>query len=66
MTAKPFFLPDGSEFVSSGETLPQLFHRMAEPEEIASSICFLLGDDSRFVTKAIWDIDGGFMESSFT
>lgn len=66
MTAKPFFLPDGSEFVSSGEILPQLFRRMAEPEEIASSISFLLGDDSRFVTKAIWDIDGGFMESSFT
>lgn len=66
MTAKPFILPDGSEFISTGETLPQLIRRLAEPEEIATSICFLLSDDGKFVTKAMWDIDGGFMESNFT
>ncbi|KAF2439774.1 NAD(P)-binding protein [Karstenula rhodostoma CBS 690.94] len=66
MTAKPFVLPDGGQFNASGDTLPQLIRRMAEPEEIASSICYLLSDEGKFVTKAIWYIDGGFMESNFT
>lgn len=66
MTAKPFIFEDGSEFISNGDTLPQLIRRMAEPEEIASSICYLLSDEGKFVTKAIWDVDGGFMEANFT
>lgn len=66
MQSVPFELPDGGTFVSSGETMPQLFRRFAEPEEIAATICFLLGDETKFVTKAEWYIDGGWMESSFT
>ncbi|KAF2631210.1 NAD(P)-binding protein [Macroventuria anomochaeta] len=45
MLAKPFIQPDGSKFISSGEMLPQLFRRLAEPEEIISAICYFLSDD---------------------
>jgi NAD(P)-dependent dehydrogenase (short-subunit alcohol dehydrogenase family) len=34
--------------------------RMAEPEEIARSICFLAGPDASFLTGAIVPADGGF------
>lgn len=29
------------------------------PEEIASTIAFLLSDESTFVTSAAWSVDGG-------
>ena len=35
--------------------------RVGRPEEVAKTINFLLGDDSSWVTGAIWDIDGGVM-----
>lgn len=66
MTTTPFELPDGSAFIASEKTLPQLLRRFAEPAEIAASIGFLLGEESKFVTKAEWHIDGGFMEGSYT
>lgn len=33
--------------------------RVAEPEEIATSVCFLLSDDSSFYTGALFTPDGG-------
>ncbi|KAF6828179.1 2,5-dichloro-2,5-cyclohexadiene-1,4-diol dehydrogenase [Colletotrichum plurivorum] len=66
MTSKPFQLPDGASFTPSEATLPQMFKRMAEPEEIAASVCFLLGDESRFVTKSEWFVDGGWLEGTLT
>ncbi|KAI9170631.1 Short-chain dehydrogenase/reductase aba4 [Paramyrothecium foliicola] len=66
MTTTPFHLPDGSSFVVPESSVPQLFKRFGEPEEIAASICFLLGDESKFVTKAEWYIDGGFTGGSYT
>jgi NAD(P)-dependent dehydrogenase (short-subunit alcohol dehydrogenase family) len=39
----------------------QLFRRLANPSEIAALVAFLLGAESKFVTKAAYGIDGGFM-----
>ena len=36
------------------------FNRVAEPEEIASAIWFLLSEDSRFITGAFLPVDGGY------
>jgi NAD(P)-dependent dehydrogenase (short-subunit alcohol dehydrogenase family) len=33
---------------------------MAEPNEIAALVGFLLGDESKFTTGAAYKIDGGF------
>lgn len=35
--------------------------RMAEPEEIASAIYFLLSDKSSYITGTILSVDGGYV-----
>ncbi|MEV7136267.1 SDR family oxidoreductase [Arthrobacter sp. NPDC093128] len=35
--------------------------RLAEPEEIASAISFLLSDEASFITGHLLSVDGGFV-----
>ncbi|EMR65256.1 putative short chain dehydrogenase family protein [Eutypa lata UCREL1] len=42
-----------------GKTL-SLLKGLVQPEEIAALISFLLCDETRFITKAVYPIDGGF------
>jgi NAD(P)-dependent dehydrogenase (short-subunit alcohol dehydrogenase family) len=35
-------------------------HRLAEPEEVAAAVLWLLSDAASFVTGTILTIDGGF------
>ncbi|KAI0008082.1 3-alpha--hydroxysteroid dehydrogenase [Xylariaceae sp. FL0662B] len=53
-------LQDQSNGMISVDKFPQLFQRLAEPEEIAGLLSYLLSDESRFITKAEYPISGGF------
>jgi NAD(P)-dependent dehydrogenase (short-subunit alcohol dehydrogenase family) len=66
MMQVPFDLGEGKTLELTADHMPQLFKRLSEPEEIAASIAFLLGDESKFVTKSSWSIDGGWMEGSYS
>jgi 3-oxoacyl-[acyl-carrier protein] reductase len=54
-------------FVAAGRLDPQPilqrtpYRRMAEPEEIAGAICFLLSDAASYVTGQTIAVDGGFL-----
>jgi NAD(P)-dependent dehydrogenase (short-subunit alcohol dehydrogenase family) len=48
-------LAKGSEMFGQGN----LQKRVAEPEEIAAPVCFLLSDDASFITGALLIADGG-------
>jgi NAD(P)-dependent dehydrogenase (short-subunit alcohol dehydrogenase family) len=65
MMAKPFESPMG-EFYLTKDTIPVLMKRLAEPREIAASIAFLLGDESKYITKAAWFHDGGWLEGTYS
>lgn len=57
-------LPNGKSWtMTEDDSLPSITKRYAKPKEIAASIAFLLGDESRFVTKQEWYVDCGWMES---
>lgn len=61
----PLMMPDGDSWtVQEDENLPSLIKRFAKPEETAASVAFLLGDESKMVTKQEWHVDGGWCESN--
>lgn len=59
MMEKPFNSPAG-EFHLNKDNIPCIL-RLELPEawEIATSVAFLLGEESAHVTKSLWAIDGG-------
>jgi NAD(P)-dependent dehydrogenase (short-subunit alcohol dehydrogenase family) len=66
MMAKPFESPMGQSTLNADNIPTLLRGRLAEPWEIAASMAFLLGDESRYVTMAIWAVDGGWTEGSYS
>ncbi|KAF6836081.1 short chain dehydrogenase family protein [Colletotrichum musicola] len=65
MMHKPFNSPNG-QFYLSADNVPCITNRLAEPWEVAASIAFLLGDESKFVNKATWFVDGGWVEGNYS
>lgn len=60
---QPLILPSGESWtMTEDDDLTSIIKRYAKPEEIAASIAFLLGDESKFVTKQEWYVDGVWME----
>ena len=50
--------PDAGAFAQAMKDLMPLGH-YAQPADIASAVAYLAGPESRFVTGATWDVDGG-------
>ena len=46
---------------TNGEMQVSALARAGQPEEVASLIAFLLGDESKFITGASYTIDGGWV-----
>lgn len=66
MIKQPLELPNGQKWtMTEGDHLTSVIKRYAKPEEIAASIAFLLGDESKMVTKQEWYVDGGWLESDY-
>jgi hypothetical protein len=66
MMEKPFNSPVG-EFHLNKDNIPCILRReLPEEWEIAASVAFLLGEESAHVTKALWAIDGGWVEGNYS
>ncbi|KAJ4316988.1 hypothetical protein N0V84_007583 [Fusarium piperis] len=67
MIRQPLHLPNGGGTwtMTEGDHLTSIIKRYSKPEEIAATIAFLLGDESKFVTKQEWYVDGGWMEANY-
>ena len=62
LTATPMVVSLIEESAAAGRPHPAdgyALRRAADPGEIASSICFLLGDEASFVTGSTLGVDGG-------
>jgi NAD(P)-dependent dehydrogenase (short-subunit alcohol dehydrogenase family) len=46
-----------ADYADRGRSIPM--NRLAEPEEVAQLIAFLLGDDARYITGQVLTLDGG-------
>jgi len=56
LTAQTKF-PDGADMSLIAKLMPLL--PLAEPEEVAAAVAYLVSDEARFVTGAVLSIDGG-------
>ncbi|KAK7424533.1 hypothetical protein QQX98_000498 [Neonectria punicea] len=67
MIRQPLHLPNGQGTwtMTEDDNLTSIVKRYAKPEEISATIAFLLGDESKFVTKQEWYVDGGWMEANY-
>ncbi|KLU82296.1 hypothetical protein MAPG_01370 [Magnaporthiopsis poae ATCC 64411] len=66
MIQQPLMLPSGEMWtMTEDDNLTSIIKRYAKPEEIAASIAFLLGDESKFITKQEWYVDGGWCEANY-
>ncbi|KAM0416007.1 hypothetical protein ACHAPT_013034 [Fusarium lateritium] len=67
MIRQPLHLPNGAGTwtMTEDDNLTSIIKRYSKPEEIAANIAFLLGDESKFVTKQEWYVDGGWMEANY-
>ncbi|KAK8034074.1 NAD(P)-binding protein [Apiospora rasikravindrae] len=66
MVRQPLLLPSGEFFTCTEDAdFPALMKRFAQPDEVAAPIAFLLSDESKYVTKQEWYVDGGFYETSY-
>lgn len=44
---------------TGADVFEPLLGRVGQPEEVATTIAFLLGDESSYVTGQAWLVDGG-------
>ncbi|KAL4731945.1 hypothetical protein ACLX1H_000944 [Fusarium chlamydosporum] len=66
MIKQPLHLPNGTTWtMTEDDSLTSIIKRYSKPEEIAASIAFLLGDESKFMTKQEIYVDGGWMEANY-
>jgi len=49
-----------SDFILKSLETAQPINRIAHPNEIANVVCFLLSDDSSFMTGSLCSVDGGY------
>jgi NAD(P)-dependent dehydrogenase (short-subunit alcohol dehydrogenase family) len=58
---EPLFAQRGSTADEGAKRfgMANMQQRVAEPEELAAPICFLLSDDASFITGTLLVVDGG-------
>jgi NAD(P)-dependent dehydrogenase (short-subunit alcohol dehydrogenase family) len=66
MIRQPLMTQQGVAWtVTEDDSLTQIVKRFSKPEEQAAAIAFLLGDESKFVTRQEWYVDGGWCEGNY-
>lgn len=64
MLNKSFEMPNGEHTHFNNQDMA-LIPGTSQPREIAAGIAFLLGNESRSVTKGQWGIEGGWLGKSY-
>jgi NAD(P)-dependent dehydrogenase (short-subunit alcohol dehydrogenase family) len=53
-------LREASGGVDLAGQVPQLFQKLVTAQDVAAVVAFLLGDESKLITKAEYTVDCGF------